>query len=57
MDRVLNKYPVIDLYRGLDGSINLRETYIIQIILNMILGIDKLSTKPTPQVKTPLAKN
>ena len=55
-DEDLNKYLVIDPGRRLYISIHIMQLYLIQIILNMISGMDKSITKPNPAVKTPLAK-
>ena len=56
-DGYLNKYILIELYCSPDGSIHLSQPYLTQMILNMIPGMEKSITKPTPAVKPPLAKN
>ena len=49
----LNKYRGIELDFRPYGSIHIRQTYLTQRILNMIPGMGKSSTKPTPVVKPP----
>ena len=49
----LNKYLGIELDRRPDGSIHLRQPYLTQIIRNMIPGMNRSSSKPTPAVKSP----
>ena len=56
-DGEINKYLGIELDRRPYGSIHLRQTYLTQIILNMIPGMEKSSAKTTPAVNPPLAKN
>ena len=53
----INKYLGIELDRRPDGSIHLSQPYSTQIIINMIPGMDKSRSKPTPAVKPPLEKN
>ena len=53
----LNKYIGIDLDRCPYGSIHLKQPCLTQIIINMIIGMDKSSAKPTPTVKPLLTKN
>ena len=53
----LNKYIGIEMYRRPDDSIHLGQPYLTQIIINIIPGVDKSITNPTPSVKPPLAKN
>ena len=55
-DVYINKYLGIKLDHRPDGPIHLRQPYITKIILNMIPGMDKSSSKPTPTVKPPPAK-
>ena len=55
-DGELNKYIVSDMDRLPYGSINLRQPYLTQRIINIIPWTDKSSAKPTPEVKTPLEK-
>ena len=52
----LKKYLRIDLYRCPDGSIHIRQPYLIQSIISMIPGMDKYNSKPNPSVNPPLAK-
>ena len=56
-DVELKKYLGIELGHCLHGSIHLRQPYLIQIIINMIPGMEKSSAKPSPAVKPCLAKN
>ena len=53
----LKMYIGIELYLYPDGSIHLRQTYLTQIIINMIPDMDNSSTKPTPLVKPTPATN
>ena len=55
-DGELNKYIGIELDRRPYGSINIRQPYLTQRILNMIQQMDKSSAKPTPAVKPPPVK-
>ena len=52
----LNKYLGIELQHCPDGSIQLRQPYLTQRIINIVPGLDKSSDKPTPEFKPPLAK-
>ena len=56
-DGNINNYLGMDLNRRPYGSINIRKTYLTRGILNIIPGMDKSSSKPTPVVKPPLAKD
>ena len=47
------KYLGMELDRRPDGSIHLRQPYLTQIIRNMIPGMNRSSSKPTPAVKSP----
>ena len=55
-DGELNKYLGIELDRRPDISIHIRQPYLTQIILNVIIGMGKSSANPTPAVKPPLEK-
>ena len=55
-DGKLNKYLGIELFICPDGSINIRKSFFTQIIINMILYMDKAISKPTPGVKNILEK-
>ena len=56
-DREHNKYLGIELDCCPYGSIYLKQPYLTQTILNMIIGIDRPSANSTPVVKLTLAKN
>ena len=56
-DGDLNQYIIINLDRLPDGSIHIRQTYLIQRIINIIPDMDKSSSKTTITVMPPLAKN
>ena len=51
--RELNTYIGIDMNHLSDSSIYLRYTYIIQLTINMIPGMDKSSAKSTPTFNPP----
>ena len=56
-DRELYKYLGIYLDRHPYGSINLRQNFLTQRIVNLIPGMDKSSANPNTAVKPPQAKN
>ena len=56
-DGELKKYFWIELDRRPYGSIYIIQPYLTQRFISMIPGMDKSSAKPTPAIKTPLAKN
>ena len=55
-DGELNKYLGVELYCLPDVSIHLGQPYLIQIIPNIIPGMDKSRYNPTPVVKACPAK-
>ena len=50
-DKELNNYPGILVGRRQYGSTHLSQPYLTQGITNLVPGMDKSSTKPTPAVK------
>ena len=54
--RQLNKYLGIELDLHPNGSIHMRQPYLIQIIINIIPGKYKSIANPNPTVKYPLEK-
>ena len=56
-DGELNNYIGIEFYCRPYGSIYLKQDYLVQRIINLVPGIDRLISKPTPALKPPLAKN
>ena len=56
-DRVLKKYLGIESDRPPDGSIHLRQTYVIQRMINKTPGMENSSANLTHAVKPPIEKN